>query len=143
MENLKLVMTNKTLLVAGVLSLGLTAVHVFGGGPDVHVPLLESEIPDVLKGIVSVIWHAVTANLLLCSIMLFMAAQRANSRALLTGLVVAQYSAYVGLFLFYGLTRLGSVLLMPPWIGFLVIIGVALFGLRQQVQKSAELKGHA
>ncbi|MEP2717313.1 hypothetical protein [Pseudophaeobacter sp.] len=122
-------MISKTLASAGVLSLALTAVHVLGGGPDVHVPLLESNATDVLKGFVSVIWHAVTANLLICSAMLLIAAVNKTYRGLLTGLVLANYVAFMGLFLFYGITRLGSVLVMLPWIGFAAIIFVSVIGL--------------
>jgi len=122
-------MTNKIIVIASLLSFGYTAVHVIGGGADVHVPLLESDISAILKGYVSVLWHAITANMLLCSFMLFLAARKEEVRSLLTGLVIAQYLAYIGLFLFYGITRLGSVILMPPWIGFLVIVTVACIGL--------------
>lgn len=130
-------MTNKLLLTAGVLSIGLTAIHIVGGGADVHVPLLESNASDILKGFVSVIWHAVTATLLICSAMLFFAALNKSSRAMLTGLVIAQYSAFVALFLFYGITRLGSVTLMPPWIGFAVIIIVAALGLYSETRNQS------
>ncbi|MBL4768249.1 MAG: hypothetical protein JKY94_11120 [Rhodobacteraceae bacterium] len=107
----------------------LTALHVFGGGPDVHVPLLESNASDVLKGFVSVVWHGTTATLLLCSCMLFIAARNENYRYILTGLVIANYLAFAGLFLFYGATRLGTVFLMLPWIGFVTIAVIASIGL--------------
>lgn len=122
-------MTNKLLAVAGALSLALTAIHIFGGGPDVHVPLLESNASDVVKGFASVVWHGVTVTLLICSVMLLIAAKSATHRSMLTGLVVVNYLAFTGLFLFYGIIRLGTIFLMPPWIGFLVIVLVALFGL--------------
>ena len=125
-------MFNKTIAISGVLSLALTALHVFGGGPDVHVPLLESDASNVLKGFVSVIWHGVTATLILCSVMLLIAAQNEKFRTILTGLVTAHYLAFAGLFLFYGITRLGTVFLMLPWIGFVVVATVALIGLAQE-----------
>lgn len=122
-------MPNKMLTTAGVLSLALTAIHIIGGGADVHIPLLESNASDVVKGFASVIWHAVTAALLICSVMLLMAANNEKHRIMLTGLVIVHYLAFVGLFLFYGISRFGTVFLMPPWIGFLVIVVVASIGL--------------
>lgn len=122
-------MTNKVLATASALSLALTAAHVFGGGVDVHVPLLATDASDVLKGFVSVIWHGVTTNLLICSLMLLIAARNRSYRTMLTGLVITNYLAFTGLFLFYGITRLGSVFLMTPWIGFAIIVSVAAAGL--------------
>lgn len=124
-------MTNKLIATAGVLSFGLTAVHIFGGGADVHVPILESGLSDLLKGYVSVVWHGVTAALIINSILLLIAARRPAVQQLLTSIVIVHYMAFVVLFLFYGITRLGSVILMPPWIGFLIIVAVAALGLRQ------------
>ena len=125
-------MLNKTLAAAAGLSLALTAMHVFGGGADVHVPLLETNASEVLKGYVSVVWHGITASLFLCSVMLIVAAQNTKFRTMLTGLVIAYYAAFAALFLFYGITRLGSVTQMPPWIGFILIVAVALIGLNQE-----------
>lgn len=122
-------MTNKTIAIASGLSLALTAVHVLGGGADVHAPLMDSNASDVLKGFVSVIWHGVTVNLLICSAMLLIAATNKTYRTMLTGLTIANYVAFTGLFLFFGITRLGTVFLMLPWIGFAAIVVVALIGL--------------
>lgn len=122
-------MINKTIAAAGGLSLGLTAVHVFGGGQSVHVPALASDASDVVKGFISVVWHGVTANLLICSIMLLMAAWTEAHRRVLTCLVIANYLAFAGLFLFYGVTRLGTVFLMTPWVAFLFIVAIAAIGL--------------
>lgn len=122
-------MINKTIATAGILSLALTAIHVIGGGTDVHLPLLESDASDVLKGFVSVVWHGVTVNMFICSVMLLIAAKIPKYRTVMTGLVIANYLAFTGLFLFYGITRLGTVFLMVPWIGFFIIVIVATVGL--------------
>ncbi len=115
--------------LAGLLSVGLTFAHVAGGGVDVHIPILESELTDLLKGYVSVVWHGVTATLILCSILLFLAARYQHYRVILTSIVVAQYAAFIAIFLFYGIVRFQSLFLMPPWIGFSIIVIVALAGL--------------
>lgn len=124
-------MTNKLIATAGVLSLGITAVHVVGGGADVHDPILASTLSPLLKGFVSVVWHGVTANLFICSVMLFIASQHTKYCTLLTSLVIANHLSFTALFLFYGIVRLQSVWLMPPWIGFAAIVLVAVLGLRK------------
>ena len=122
-------MTNKIIATAAGISLALTFVHIGPGGSDVHAPLLASDLPDILKGYISVIWHGVTAIMLINSALLATAAIKPELRWTLSGIVILQYIGFVALFLFYGLARFGSVTQMPPWIGFLVIIAVAGAGL--------------
>lgn len=122
-------MINKTIATAGVLSLILTAIHVFGGGADVHGPILASELDNVLKGFSSVVWHAVTANLLLCGFMLLYASYNKVVEKLFTLIVIAHFLAYAGLFMFYGLSRFDTLFVMMPWVAFLFISAVATIGI--------------
>lgn len=122
-------MTNKTIAVAGVLSFGLFALHVTGGGQSALVPALESDASDLVKAFIAVSFHGVTVNLIICSFMLMMAARSETHRTVLTSLVIADYLAFAGLFLFYGITRLGTVFLMIPWTIFLLIAVVSAIGL--------------
>jgi len=123
-------MQDKPLMVAAGLSLVLTAVHVFGGGADVHSPILDSDLDPVLKGYVSVVWHGVTANLVICTALLFLAARTVAGRGAFVAIVAAHYTAYVGLFVTYGALRFGSVLVMPPWGLFAVILVVLAWAAR-------------
>jgi len=122
-------MTNKTIAVAGVLSFGLFALHVTGGGQSALVPALESDASDLVKAFIAVSFHGVTVNLIICSFMLMMAARSETHRTVLTSLVIADYLAFAGLFLFYGITWLGTVFLMIPWTIFLLIAVVSAIGL--------------
>ncbi|MEP2980314.1 MAG: hypothetical protein ABJO86_12560 [Lentilitoribacter sp.] len=122
-------MINKTIATAGVLSLILTAIHIFGGGADVHGPILASGLDIVLKGFSSVVWHAVTANLLLCSFMLLYASYNKEIQTPFTLIVIAHFLAYAGLFIFYGLSRFDTLFVMMPWIAFLFISAVATIGI--------------
>ena len=124
-------MTNKTIAVAGILFFGLAALHVTGGGQSALVPALESDASDLVKAFIAVSFHGVTVNLIICSFMLMMAARSITHRTVLTSLVIADYLAFAGLFLFYGITRLGTVFLMIPWVIFLLIAVVATVGLFQ------------
>lgn len=121
---------------AGFLSLAFVLAHVVGGGADVHIPVLESDLSDVLKGYVSVIWHGITASMLLCSVLLLTASWWPAQRTTLTLIVVVQYAMFAALFIFYGTVRFQSVLVMPPWIGFVAILLVALAGLYREKRSS-------
>lgn len=131
-------MINKTVAAAGLLSLLLTALHIFGGGTDVHAPILASDLDVVLKGYSSVLWHGITASLLLCSAILIYASISKPSLQILTSIVIVQYLAYAAIFLFYGATRFESITVMPQWIAFLLIAAVATCGLLLDRRSSRE-----
>lgn len=123
-------MINKTIATAGILSVLLTAIHIFGGGADVHAPILASELDPLMKGYSSVLWHGVTASLALCSGILLLAAKREGERELLTWIVIIQFAAFAAIFAYYGISRFGTLFLMPQWIAFLIIIAVSYFGIQ-------------
>lgn len=118
-------------LVAGTLSVIVTALHVFGGGPEIHDPLLAHDLPDFLKAFVSILWHFVTLVLFTNSVALLYAARNQRHAAPLVLIVCAQYLLFVALFLFYGWHRLGNLTDMPQWSLFLLISAPALIGLKR------------
>jgi hypothetical protein len=120
---------NKPLFAAACLSIFTFGVHVFLGGPEIHVPLLASNASDLVRAVGSVIWHAVSALLLLNSLALFYAASKPLMAKPLVILVVFQYLSFVALFTGYGLARFGSITVMPQWTGFLVMSALALWGI--------------
>lgn len=121
---------NFWLLAAAAFSFVTTGVHVLAGGPDVHDPLLALDMPPVLKVYVSLLWHATTAILLVDSVLLLCASIRRRHREALAAAVVAQYLAYAGLFIGYGVAYLGTLWQTPQWVVFLLISALALLGLR-------------
>ena len=133
---MQLARQNKSLLAAGILTVLYSGLHVFGGGPEVHVPILESSISPFLKGISSVIWHAITAIMLFNGLALIWLAGQTEQRAM-GWLVVAQFTAFAGIFVAYGLIRFGDLFVMPQWIGFLTISAIAAWGLRGHTRKAA------
>ena len=54
---------NYWILATSGLTFLTMGVHVFAGGPEVHKPMLRSELPRGIKAVVSVIWHGITAIL--------------------------------------------------------------------------------
>ncbi|MDH5377604.1 MAG: hypothetical protein OEX00_04715 [Gammaproteobacteria bacterium] len=121
-------MINKTVLAAAVLSGFTLLIHVFGGGPEVHDPVLASTLSVELKAILSVIWHAITFVLLINSVALVVAAKSPALTKPIVIMVSSQYLAFAALFVFYGITHLGSVAPMPQWIIFSVLAAVGLTG---------------
>ena len=120
---------NKPLFAAACLSIFTFGVHVFLGGPEIHEPLLASNASDLVRAVGSVVWHAISALLLLNSLALFYAAGKSNAARPLVILVVLQYLSFVALFTGYGLARFGSVTIMPQWTGFLIMSALALWGI--------------
>jgi len=121
---------NKLVLSAGMLSVLTLFAHIFGGGPEIHVPVLESDLPLELKTILSVVWHAVTAVLVINSVALFLAARSKSVEKMLVLFVSSQYLVFAALFVFYGITHLGTLIPMPQWSVFLLMPALALAGLR-------------
>jgi hypothetical protein len=137
MRHLRGIEMNKWILAAGTLSALTLAVHVFAGGPEVHVAMLAlaGAFPDVLKTFISVMWHAITVILAIDSAALLLAMRYSPSQKALVWFVCAQYVAFAALFVFYGAFGLGSLLIMPQWIVFLLIPGLAIAGLRASPER--------
>lgn len=121
---------NYTFLTATGLS-ALTAIaHVFGGGPEFHQPILESGLSQHVKAGFSVVWHATTIMLVVNSLLLFLAATNRSGGRDFAWVVILQYLPFAAIFLYFGMTRLGNITDMPQWTAFLLIAGLALFGLK-------------
>ena len=120
---------NKPLFAAACFSVFTFGVHVFLGGPEIHEPLLASNASDLVRAVGSVVWHAISALLLLNSLALFYAARKPSMAKPLVILVVFQYLSFVALFTGYGLARFGSITVMPQWTGFLLMSALALWGI--------------
>lgn len=120
---------NRYLLAAAIMSFLTMLVHVFLGGPEVLDPGLASPLDDVWKGVFVVVWHAVSAILLINAVALGFAARGQGAKPVAL-LVAAQYLAFTALFLFYGATMLGTLWPMPQWIIFIAISAVILWPYR-------------
>lgn len=123
-------MSSKATLAAAALMGATTAIHLFMGGPEVHQGLLAAPLTEGLKAFASILWHAVSINLLVFTVGILWLARRPNP-----GLEAAMAAVQIGfaaLFLFYGATRLGTVWLMPQWVIFLAIPALTRFGQSRQ-----------
>ena len=115
------------ILAAAGLSGLLFFAHVVGGGKEVHVPMLESDMSRLLKAYTSVIWHGISAILAIGTGALLWAAMGLGDG--MASVIAVQYLAFVGLFLGYGIMRLKSIWVMPQWVAFLMISVFAGIGL--------------
>ncbi len=120
---------NIAIMAAAALSALTLAAHIFGGVPEIMIPVLASELTPYLKAIMVVIWDAVTVIMVINSLALIYAALKPKHRAILVTLISAQYILWGGLFVFYGITRLGTLWPMPQWIAFFLIPTLAILGL--------------
>jgi hypothetical protein len=96
---------------------------------------LSTAFPSALQAFISVMWHAITVILAINSVALLLAARYSPSQKALVWFVASQYLAFAALIVFYGVLRLGSILLMPQWIAFVLMAGLAIAGLRTSPNK--------
>ena len=116
--------------IAGAILVLTAGIHVFAGGPEYH-DVYQSVLPTPhLAAMSAVLWHAVTVNLIVFAAAYFWLA-RHPSRPLAMALAAIQ-AGWVGLFLFYGSSMLGSVWPMPQWIIFTAVLLLTIYGARQR-----------
>ncbi|MFN4272700.1 MAG: hypothetical protein ACK4F5_07795 [Aliihoeflea sp.] len=101
-------------------------IHVFAGGLDVHLPMQSALSDPGLAAYAAILWHAVTVVLAVLAIGLWGLAGRHDPifETVVSGIQIG----FAGLFIFYGLTRLGTLWLMPQWIIFITIPALTRFG---------------
>jgi hypothetical protein len=120
---------NLWLLSAGVAALLLDLVHIFPGGREIHRPMVAAQWPEPAKAVWSVVWHAVTAVMAFGGLALIGAAFLPDQALALSVLPIALFLTAAGLFIAYGLIRLGTVRVLLQWVAFLGISGLGLIGL--------------
>lgn len=118
---------NRLLFSSACFSLLLGFAHVFGGGPQFHLTALASNLLVDQKAVYSVLWHFASAALFINSAALFLASFKPEHRSL-SVLVCVQFFAFGALFFGYGILRLGSPWVLPQWLFFGIICGLAVLG---------------
>jgi len=88
-------------------------IHIFGGGPEVHTPIQASDLSPIVRGVAAVIWHAITWILILLAVAIGWLSRKENPA--LNAMVIATQLGFSVLFVYYGLTLLGTLWLMPQW----------------------------
>lgn len=120
---------NRPLLIAAGVMAGTSALHLLGGQVDVHRPLLARMDGGEMALYVSVLWHGISALLVLCALTFGIAARDPHKHALAVVLASGLTLALGGLFVAYGMARVGSVWVAPQWVLLLPIGALGLVGL--------------
>ncbi|MFF9868101.1 hypothetical protein ACF1G0_22235 [Streptomyces sp. NPDC013953] len=121
---------NGWLLAAGSIAAATTVIHVAAGGRSIVRPLLTGPLPAEPKHTLHGVWHLVTADLLLSSVVLLALAFAAAPSAALVLFIAAQYVAYAVVFLIITLAadRPRPLLQLPQWMLLLPVGVLALIG---------------
>ena len=123
---------SRIIIASGCLSLGIAALHAFGGGPEFHNPALASPLDDSWKAAFSTIWHQVTAFLLLNGVFLVWIGKACPGNRAVLALIIAQNGAFALLFLASGWLRLGSPFVLMQWLLFLAMVLLLFIALMNQ-----------
>lgn len=114
---------------AGLFSLATIWLHVVGGTPEIMDPLHGSDAPVMSRAIADVMWHHVTAVLLIAGLAMLAAGFAPGWRWPVAVLVGAQYLAISAIFLVYGQLWFASPWPMPQWVLFSAMAGLMGLGL--------------
>ena len=94
-------------------------VHVFMGGPEFHEPYQTVLDDPLLRAMAAVLWHAVSVVLAVLALGLWLLARRPDPA--LEAVISGVQLGFAGLFLWYGMVQLGSLMPMPQWMIFLAL----------------------
>jgi hypothetical protein len=121
---------NGWLLTAGGIAAATTLIHATAGGRSVVRPLLGSAVATEPKRTLHVVWHMVTADLLLSSIALLVLAFTAAPSTALVLFLAVQYLAYAVVFLVITLAAdwPRPLLQLPQWMLLLPVAVLTLLG---------------
>ncbi|WAZ26721.1 hypothetical protein STRCI_008345 [Streptomyces cinnabarinus] len=119
---------NGWLLTAGIIAAATTLIHATVGGQSVVRPLLGSKMTAEPKRTLHVVWHMVTADLLISSIALLALAFTTQPSTPLVVFIAAQYLAYALVFLIVTLTAdwPRPLLQLPQWMLLLPVAVLTL-----------------
>jgi hypothetical protein len=118
---------NIAILVGACLMSVTVLVHVFMGGSEVMKPLHAAPLPRMVRTVMDVVWHGVTVVLICLAAGLFWLTWHDNPA--LVWMVNAIQIGFAGLFIWYGVTQLRSLWIMPQWLVFLGVPALTLWGL--------------
>lgn len=125
---------NWPLAAVSALSAATLLLHVFGGGPEYLTFIRATELPPEQTSMYAVLWHAVSANLLIAACAFAMASIRPAWRSAAI-LVSIEFVAFAILFVWYGITELGTIWTLPQWVLFSVFAMIAAYGLYLQSKR--------
>jgi hypothetical protein len=120
---------NRPFALAAVLMGATALLHLIGGEFDVHRPLLARAIAPTDAPFISILWHGVSAMLVLSAVVMALAARNPERHASGVWVAVLWNAALGGLFISYGFVHLGSLFILPQWTLLLAGAALGLWGL--------------
>lgn len=100
--------------------MALTVVaHAFGGGPEIWVPVYESNLPEAVRITMGLVWHGLTVIFIIMAVLSLIAFVQPELSAGINLSLMPINLGIGGLALVYGFMSTGGVLLLPQWILFL------------------------
>jgi uncharacterized membrane protein len=110
-------MNRYNLIAAGIMA-ATAAIHIFAGTADVLVPMKAGHLDLLTATVMEACWHFVSLMLILIALGLGLASR--HEAPALTALIIAALIGTTAIFLWLGVTRLGSLWLAPQWVLFLI-----------------------
>lgn len=93
--------------------------HVFGGGPEIWLPVYESALSEVVRITMGLVWHGLSIIFIIMAGLSLVAYLKPKHSAGINLSLALLNLGIGGLALIYGFVATGSVLLLPQWILFL------------------------
>lgn len=123
-------MKSKWNLAAFVMAMLTVVAHVFGGGAEIWLPVYESNLSEVVRITMGLVWHGLTILFIIMA-GLSVVAYRWSKLAFGINICLTSINmGFSGLALIYGFAASGSVLLLPQWILFLPMMVFTFMALK-------------
>lgn len=100
--------------------MALTVVaHAFGGGPEIWQPVYNSDMADVVRYSMGLVWHGLTIIFIIMAALSLIAYSNSKLSAGINLSLLPINLGIGGFALIYGFISTGGVMLLPQWILFL------------------------
>lgn len=123
--------------LAGFSVMALTVVaHVFGGGPEIWVPVYESTLSETVRITMGLVWHGLSVLFVIMAGLSLVAYFKPQLGAGINVSLAPINLGLGGLALIYGFASTGSLLVLPQWILFLpmAVFGFMAFKAAQKME---------
>lgn len=112
-------MKSKWNLAAAAIMAITVVAHVFGGGPEIWLPVYESSLSEPVRITMGLVWHGLSILFAIMAGLSVVAFARPKFSAGINLSLLPINFGLGGLALIYGFVSTGGVLVLPQWIIFL------------------------
>lgn len=115
-------MKSKWNLAAAAIMVITVVAHVFGGGPEIWLPVYESGLSEPVRITMGLVWHGLSILFAIMAGLSLVAFARPKFSAGINLSLMPINLGLGGLALIYGFVSTGGVLVLPQWIIFLPMV---------------------